>query len=90
MADFDFSQFETSGSSGIDALFQREASLVTPVPGSHKRRVASLRDLAGFTRVSAETLVHKSDRDLWAICREANGSFVIERLFDDNGTPLKG
>jgi hypothetical protein len=89
MADFDLSKLEMSGASGIDALFQREASMVTPTPG-HKRRVASLRDLSAFTRVSAETLVHKSDRDLWAIKREANGGFSIERLFDDNGTPLKG
>ena len=88
MADFDFSQFETSGASGIDALFQREANLVTPVK-SGMRRVASLRDLTNFTRVSAETLVHKSNRDLWAIRKESD-KFYIERLFDDNGEPLKG
>lgn len=88
MADFDFSQFESSGAPGIDALFQREANLVTPIK-SGMRRVASLRDLAPFTRVSAETLVHKSDRDLWAIKKDS-GKFYIERLFDDNGAPLKG
>lgn len=89
MGDFDFSQFETSGASGIDALFQREANLVTPTK-SHKRRVASLRDLTGFSRISAETLVHKSDRDLWAITKDGGGKYFIERLFDDNGDPLKG
>lgn len=88
MADFDLAKFETSGSSGIDALFKREAQLVTPVQG--RRRVASLKDLSGFDRVSAETLVHKSDRDLWSIRKESDGKFFIERLFDDNGEPLKG
>ncbi len=89
MADFDFSQFETSGSSGIDALFSREANLVTPAK-AHRQRVASIRDLAGFDRVSAETLVHKSDRDLWTISKDGSGKYFIERLFDDNGDPLKG
>jgi hypothetical protein len=87
MKDFDFSDFETSGASGIDALFQREASLVTP---NAKIRVASLQDLSGFTRVSAETLIHKSNRDLWALAKGADGKFFVERLFDDNGEPLKG
>ena len=89
MADFDFSQFETSGASGIDALFQREASLVTPTPNS-RRRVASLQDLKPFARVSVDQLIHKSDRDLWAITKESDGKMYIERLFDDNGEPLKG
>lgn len=89
MADFDFSQFEVSGSDGIDALFRREANLVTPSK-AHRQRVASIRDLAGFDRVSAETLVHKSDRDLWTITKDGGGKYFIERLFDDNGDPLKG
>jgi len=89
MKDFDFAEFETSGASGIDALFQREASLVTPAP-TMRRRVASLQDLSAFTRLSADQLIHKSDRDLWTISKEGDGKFYIERLFDDNGSPLKG
>ena len=41
-------------------------------------------------RISAETLIHKSTTDLWALKKEADGKFYIERLFDDNGEPLKG
>ena len=88
MAGFDFGDFETTGASGLDALFQREPQLVAP-PKTARVRVASVQALKPFERVSAETLVHKSDRDLWAIKKEGE-SYFIERLFDDNGTPLKG
>lgn len=53
------------------------------------RRVASLGDLTAFLKVAENTLIHKSTRDLWALKRDADG-FLIERLFDDNGEPLKG
>jgi hypothetical protein len=72
---------------GLDALFQREPQFVTPRKA--RVRVASLAALKPFQRISAETLVHKSDRDLWAIKKEGE-FFFIERLFDDNGQPLKG
>lgn len=85
--DFDLGQIQTSGATGLDALFQREAHILST---KGRVKVASLRDLAGFVRLSAETLIHKSDRDLWALKKEADGNFFIERLFDDNGAPLKG
>jgi hypothetical protein len=86
--DFDLGQMQVSGSSGIDALFEREPQLVTAsVP--KRIRVASLQQLAGLQRVSAETLIHKSNRDLWALKKDGE-KFFIERLFDDNGNPLKG
>jgi hypothetical protein len=78
-----------AGASGIDSLFEREPQMVSAA--KHGRRVvASMKDLASFTRVSAETLVHKSEQDLWGLAKEADGKFYIQRLFDDNGTPLKG
>ena len=53
-------------------------------------RVASLGDLTSFfTKVGSDTLIHKSTHDLWSLKRDAGG-YVIERLFDDNGGPLKG
>lgn len=87
MCDFDLGSIEVTASSGIDALFQQEPQLVRPV--GHRRRVASLNDLDTFQRISADTLVHKSDRDLWSIGKEADGSFYVQRLFDDR-EPLKG
>jgi hypothetical protein len=88
MAGFDFDQFETAGASGLDALFAREPQLMS-LPKTARVRVASVQTLKPFERVSAETLVHKSNRDLWAIKKEGE-NFFIERLFDDNGSPLKG
>lgn len=85
---FDFSDFEMSGASGLDAMFAREAHILSPHQ-SQRKKVASLGDLSSFVRLSNETLVHKSNRDLWALKKEGN-EFFIERLFDDNGEPLKG
>ena len=77
---------QTQGSSGIDAIFARNE-----LRASHNRKAdLSVSDLNGFTRISAETLVHKSNAELWTLRKEADGKFYIERLFDDNGEPLKG
>lgn len=84
----------------MDAFFASEPSIVTPTtssPGTPKVaakkagrvKVGSLQQLEGFQRLSAETLVNRSTQDLWAIRKEADG-FYIERLFSDDGTPLKG
>jgi len=89
MRDFDLGTISMSGASGLDALFQREAHILNPHP-TGRTKVASIRDLSGFVRLSSETLIHRSDRDLWALKKEADGSYFIERLFDDNGSPLKG
>lgn len=54
------------------------------------RRVASLGDLSGFLRWGSDDneLVHKATRDLWK-CESTDEGFVISRLFDDTGEPLK-
>jgi hypothetical protein len=63
-----------------EARVKRQASSV---------RLASLGDLTSFfTKVGNDTLIHKSTRDLWALKQDTNG-FLIERLFDDHGEPLK-
>jgi len=85
MSKFDLGQMQMSGSTGLDALFEQAPELIRPTP---RRKVASLRDLSGFVRVSADTLVHKSQNDLWALKKEGE-QFYIERLFDD-GQPVKG
>lgn len=87
MGNFDLGEIQGSGAVGLDALFQREAHILS-VPTRVK--VATIKDLAPFLRLSTDTLVHKSDRDLWTLKKEADGNYFIERLFDDNGEPLKG
>jgi len=90
MKGFDLSGLEVSGATGLDALFEREPHIVKPHQKSGRTKVASVGQLDGFMRLSAETLIHKSNRDLWSLKKEADGQYYIERLFDDNGEPLKG
>lgn len=90
MARFDLGQMEVSGATGLDALFERNPAMVKPLQKAARVRVASVGQLQSFTRLSTETLIHKSNRDLWSLQKEADGQFYIERLFDDNGEPLKG
>lgn len=85
--DFDLGSIQGQGSFGLDAFFDNNPSVVTPTP--KRVRIASLSQLKPFIRLSAETLVHKSQRDLWAIKQEGGG-MVIERLFNDDGNPVKG
>lgn len=84
--DFDLSTFEVQAASGLDALFEREPQMVTP---KNRIRLASVQDLKPYQRLSTETLIHKSEKDLWAIKRQGDGSMFIERMFDDNGKPLR-
>ena len=53
-----------------------------------RRRVSSLGDLSDFLKVASDTLVHKATKDLWAM-RQDGSSFVLERLFNETGDPLK-
>jgi hypothetical protein len=89
MKDFDLGSLEMSGTPGFDSMLRREAHIVKP-HSTGRTKVASVAALKPFMRLSSETLVHKSDRDLWALRKEADGSYFIERLFDDNGDPIKG
>ena len=53
-------------------------------------RVASLGDLSDFLKVAEGMLIHKSTQDLWSFAKDADGSFLVSRLFDDSGSPLQG
>tara|TARA_Y100000310_G_C20681103_1_gene815980 strand:- start:1689 stop:3176 length:1488 start_codon:yes stop_codon:yes gene_type:complete len=53
-------------------------------------RVASLGDLSDFLKVAEGVLIHKSTNDLWSFSKDADGAFLVSRLFDDNGSPLQG
>lgn len=58
-------------------------------------RLASKRvsSLEGFYVVAGTNLegelVHRSSKDLWSVKLGEDGKYDIERLFDDNGEPLK-
>lgn len=52
------------------------------------RRASSLGDLTEFLKVGSDTLVHKATKDLWAV-KKSGQDVILERLFDETGTPLK-
>lgn len=65
-------------------------------------RVASLGDIADMfsppglgniapmLRQASGELVHKATNDLWSFSKASDGQYVVSRLFDDTGEPLKG
>lgn len=56
---------------------------------SYRMTVTAMGDLTDFMKSGSEDdLIHKSSKDLWKLSK-ANGEFVIERLFDETGNPLK-
>jgi len=67
----------------------RPASGRLRMANSFRRKVAGLGDLTDFLRSSETDLVHKSTKDLWSLRKEGE-QYVIERMFDASGDPLKG
>ena len=57
---------------------------------AHRIRVGCSLDgiLGEYMKVGTDTLVNRASKDLWAVKQDPNG-FVIERLFSDDGSPLK-
>jgi len=53
-------------------------------------RVSSIGDLTQFLKRADGKLIHKSTNDLWSYSKGADGQFLVERLFDEEGEPLKG
>jgi len=74
----------------IQAEHLRLASTVKRTARNFRVVVSNLGDLSGFFTVAgqADELVHKATKDLWSLKKDG-GNFVIERLFNENGKPLK-
>lgn len=87
-----FVKFDDGRFLQIDPEFLRASTSNTKVASSFQRRVANLGDLSGFLRWGTDDgneLVHKATRDLWSFDTTEEGDFVISRLFDDTGEPLR-
>jgi len=58
--------------------------------GDYRRVVSASNDLDDFLRTAStgSDLVHKATKDLWTLKKNGD-EYAIERLFDDNGSPLK-
>jgi len=59
-----------------------------PVQSAFSKRVACIGDLSDFMKSAGDDLIHKATKDLWSMRKEGDG-YVIERLFNDSGSPLK-
>lgn len=88
---FVFVKFDNGRFLQVDPEFLRPSSGGTKFASNFTRRVSSLGDLSGFLRWGSDDneLVHKATRDLWSFETTPQGDFVISRLFDDSGEPLK-
>jgi hypothetical protein len=86
-----FVKFDDGRFMAIHPEHLRAASPNRKVARGFIRRVGSLGDLSGFLHWGSDDneLVHKATRDLWHCESDQNGGFVISRLFDDTGEPLK-
>lgn len=73
----------------LNPVWSEHLEIVQGRTANNYRRVVRSMDLGEFLRVaSSDDLVHKATRDLWSM-KEEDGEFVIERLFDETGRPLK-
>lgn len=68
----------------------RLASSSPRVAGAYRVRVSSMGDLTDFMKSAGggDELIHKSSKDLWKLSKSGD-DFVIERLFNEDGKPLK-
>jgi hypothetical protein len=75
----------------IMAQHLRQAGVTSKRSATVRMVVSDLGDLSAFFSPVAsggDELVHKATKDLWSF-RKDGEQFVIERLFNDNGKPLK-
>lgn len=75
----------------IMAEHLRPAGTITRRARNFRMVVSDLGDISNFFTAAvgqADELIHKSTKDLWSF-RKNGDDFVIERLFNDNGQPLK-
>ena len=74
---------------GVQRGHLRAAGTRSRTATAYRMTVTAMGDLTDFMKSGTdEEIVHKSSKDLWKLSK-ANGEFVIERLFDETGNPLK-
>lgn len=68
----------------------RRAPTVNRTANAYRMTVTAMGDLTDFMKSAGggDELIHKATKDLWKLSK-SGGEFVIERLFDETGKPLK-
>ena len=74
----------------VHVAYLRRLVSPTRTATNYRRRVIAMGDLTDFLKSAGGMgdLIHKSSKDLWKLTK-SGGDFVIERLFDEDGEPLK-
>lgn len=85
-----FEDIRYSSSSIDDAFTATPRSSRTASAGAGRLRIASASDLSGFARVAHDKLVHLSKMDFWKLAQDEEGNYYIERLVEDDSSPIKG
>jgi hypothetical protein len=67
-----FEKFVWSSDDSVDSYLKSASS---------EKRVIKMADLQSYTRVAENLLIHKSDKDLWAMETDEDGNIIISRLF---------
>lgn len=74
-----FDNFVWCEEDAIDQLFtSKKASM------KKTARINKMADLNNFIKVGENLLVHKSEKDLWALETDEEGNYIINRLFSGN------
>jgi hypothetical protein len=90
MGDHVFVKFDDGNFVAMHREHLRRAASSTKHASNFVRRVSSLGDLSGFMRASGDDeLVHKATKDLWSFQQTSEGDYMLARLFDDSGDPLR-
>jgi hypothetical protein len=88
-----FAMWDDGQFRSILAEHLRPAETMHRHASAYRMVVADLGDLSsffgsGFSRNGDNDLVHKATKDLWSYHKDGD-KYVIERLFDETGKPLK-
>ena len=86
-----FVQWDDGEFRSIHREHLRRANLNNKKASNVRMVVSNLGDLSNFFTASDKNgtdLIHKATEDLWSLEKEG-GEYVLTRLFDDQGSPLK-
>ncbi len=85
-----FVKFDGGRLMAIHRSHLRRPANPTRTANSYRMTVTAMGDLTDFMKSAGggDDLIHKATKDLWKLSKQGD-EFVIERLFDETGNPLK-
>jgi len=72
---------------GIDDLNSRTSSAIDGFLSDNKQniiKISSNMDLSDFMKVSDDTLIHKSNKDIWKVMKDKSGGVFIKRMMEED------